>query len=369
MVCFSLKIQFRLGSISLFGRSGALASPKIKRTAVQSMVESALSRESSTPPYETPMSRSAKVLHADDSALAGTEGLPKATRLEDVGTKTRAAIQIWTGQAIAAQIHSKMLSTAYSRWLYNKATRLPRLRDLPTSSSFDDTILYLKVGNDHLVLAQSESYIRNMGKDLRGLLLSELQVASANSLREVFDDCLTRQQPSYTRFISSLSERNVYWESLNLPLSVDGRSKPMLTLSCMAMLSEKIDVLQVFYDRSPIGIIAAVPIMDGRNKTDDARILTMNAKARQILKQDESRIALHSIGEMIQFLGKTLQWIATGTATEGQQTQIRYRDPAGEDFTMTIEMINQFVLISLAEQAKSDAPAPINRFARLLGLG
>lgn len=72
---------------------------------------------------------------------------------------------------------------------------------------------------------------------------------------------------------------------------------------------------------------------------------------------------------MIQFLGKTLQWSATGAATEGPQTQIHYRDPAGEEFTMTIEMINQFVPISLAERARSDAPSPINRFARLLGLG
>jgi len=316
------------------------------------------------------MSQNAKAVHAqDDAALAAAEGLPTATRPEDVGTRTRAAIQIWTGQAIGDQIHSKMLSTAYRRWLYNRATRLPRLRDLPTSSSFDDTILYLKVGNDHLVLAQSESYIRNMGKDLRGLLLSELQVASANSLREVFDDCIARQQPSYTRFISSLSERNVYWESLNLPLSADGRGKPTLTLSCMALLSEKIDVLQIFYDRSPIGIVAAVPIMNGQNKTDDARILTMNAKARQILKQDESRINLYSIGEMIQFLGKNLQWSGVDTASDGQQTQIRYRDPSGEEFSMTIELINQFVLISLAEQTKSDAPSTINRFARLLGLG
>jgi PAS domain-containing protein len=316
------------------------------------------------------MNQSSNALRVqDDLALGETQALPAAARPEDVGTGTRAAIQIWTGPAIADQIHSKMLNTAYRRWLYSKVSRLPRLRDVPTSSSFDDTILYLKVGNDHLVLAQSESYIRNMGKDLRGLLLSELKVATANSLREVFDDCLARQQPSYARFISSLSDRNAYWESLNLPLSVDGRSKPVLTLSCMAMLSEKIDVLQVFYDRSPIGIVAAVPIMDGQNKTDDARILTMNAKARQILRQDESRIELHSIGEMIRFLGKTLQWTATGTATDGQQTQIRYRDGAGEEFTMTIEMINQFVLISLAEQAKmSDQPSPMNRFARLLGL-
>ena len=316
------------------------------------------------------MKQTSKVLRAqDDPALAEAQALPAATRPEDVGTGTRAAIQIWTGQAIGDQIHSKMLNTAYRRWLYSKATRLPRLRDVPTSSSFDDTILYLKVGNDHLVLAQSESYIRNMGKDLRGLLLSELQVATANSLREVFDDCIAQQQPSYARFISSLSDRNAYWESLNLPLSVDGRSKPVLTLGCMAMLSEKIDVLQVFYDRSPVGIVAAVPIMDGQNKTDDARILTMNAKARQLLRQDESRIALHSIGEMIQFLGKTLHWSGVDKASDGQQTQIHYRDPAGEEFTMTIEMINQFVLISLAERAKAGAPSAVTRFARLLGLG
>jgi hypothetical protein len=72
---------------------------------------------------------------------------------------------------------------------------------------------------------------------------------------------------------------------------------------------------------------------------------------------------------MIKFLGKTLQWSGIDTASDGQQTRIRYRDPAGEEFTMTIEMLNQFVLISLAEQAKPDQPSPVNRFARLLGLG
>ena len=77
------------------------------------------------------------------------------------------------------------------------------------------------------------------------------------------------------------------------------------------------------------------PVSDGKQAH---RILTMNARAQEILRQDESRIELHSIGEMIQFLGKTLQWSATGTATEGPQTQIHYRDPAGEEFTMTIEI-------------------------------
>jgi hypothetical protein len=93
------------------------------------------------------------------------------------------------------------------------------------------------------------------------------------------------------------------------------------------------------------------------------------AMQRRSLQSRHGWQKIRRVGEMIQFLDKTLQCNATGTATEGPQTQIRYRDPVGEEFTMTIEMINQFVLISLAEQVKSDAPSPINRFARLLGLG
>ena len=102
---------------------------------------------------------------------------------------------------------------------------------------------------------------------------SELKFATANSLRDIFDDCLASKQPAYARYISSLSEQNVYWETLILPLTADQHSEPVFTLSYMAMLSEKIDILQILYDRSPIGIIAAVPIMNGQNKTDDARIL------------------------------------------------------------------------------------------------
>ena len=36
--------------------------------------------------------------------------------------------------------------------------------------------------------------------------------------------------------------------------------------------------------------------MNGQNKTDDARILTMNNKATQILKQETARNELHSVG-------------------------------------------------------------------------
>lgn len=317
------------------------------------------------------MSQTANASAAQGSSAPAQNSVvvPPPAKAKDAGSASRAAIQIWTGKAIGDQIHSKSLGNAYRQWLFHRASRQPRLRDIyfKGSNSFDDTLLNLKVGNDHIVVSQSDSYIRNVGRDLRGSISSELKFATANSLRDIFDDCLARKQPAYARYISSLSEQNVYWETLILPLAADEHSEPVFTMSYMAMLSEKTDILQILYDRSPVGIIAAVPIMDGQNKTDDARILTMNNKARQILKQDPARSQLHSVGEMLHFLRDGLHWSATGTSSEQQITRVDYRDSAGHEFSMTIELINQFVLISIAERDQPEAKTT-NRFARLLGL-
>jgi hypothetical protein len=171
------------------------------------------------------------------------------------------------------------------------------------------------------------------------------------------------------RYISSLSDQNVYWEALVLPLSVDEQSEPIFAMSYVSLLSEKIDVLQILYDRSPVGIVAAVPIMNGLDKTDDARILTMNGKAREILKQDPTRSPMHTVGELIRYLSQDLGWAGIRTSVEGVATRIDYRDPEGQQFSMTIELIHQVVLISLARQQDQHDVKTTGRLARLLGLG
>ncbi|MGQ0686473.1 hypothetical protein [Bradyrhizobium sp.] len=303
---------------------------------------------------------------ADDNIIA-------PVRSTDTGANTRAAIQTWTGKAIAEQIHAKQLSAAYRLFMYHRATRQPTLRDMYTkgSNTLGDSVLSVKIGEEHVVVAQSEEYLRNLGKDLRGTRSSDLKFATANSLHDLYDECLALKRPAYARYISSLSDQNVYWEVLILPLAADDRSPPIFTMCCAAMLSEKIDVLQILYDRSPVGIVAAVPIMNGQNKTDDARILTLNAKARQILKQDASRGRMHTVGELVRYLGESLRWSATNTSSDGQATNVEYRNPVGELFVMTIELVNQIVLITIAERGKPDAGEikTSNRFARLLGLG
>lgn len=239
-----------------------------------------------------------------------------------------------------------------------------------SAETFGDSVVSLKVGDDHIVVSQSEGYIRHLGQDLRGVRTSELKFATANSLRELYDDSLARKRPIYARYISSLSDQNVYWETLILPLAVDEQSAPVFTVSYVAMLNEKIDILQILYDRSPVGIVAAVPIMNGQNKTDDARILTMNGKAKQILRQGPASGPMHTVGELIRFLGEGLSWTGIATAREGQATRIDYRNPEGEVFSVTIELVNQLLLITFAERDQHQPDVRTsNRFARLLGLG
>ncbi|MGC2778559.1 MAG: hypothetical protein WA418_23305 [Bradyrhizobium sp.] len=326
------------------------------------------------------MSPASSATHPRPDPEAASDGAAiTPVRASDTGAASRAAIQAWTGKVIAEQIHAKPLGEAYRHWLYHRVTRQPLLRDLYSKSfsAYGDTLLALKAGDDHVVVSQSDSYIRSLGQDLRGVRMSELKFATANSLREIYDQCLKTRQPVYARYISSLSDQNAYWEVLVLPLAMKSQSEPLFSMSFVSMLSEKIDVLQILYDRSPVGIVAAVPIMNGQNKTDDARILTMNAKARQILRQDSARHQIHTVGELIRYVGDSLGWTATQTALEGNATRIDYRNGDGDLFSLTIEIVNQIILIAVAElnrpemSENSETPEvkTAGRFARILGLG
>jgi hypothetical protein len=119
-------------------------------------------------------------------------------------------------------------------------------------------------------------------------------------------------------------------------------------------------------DRAGAIIIAAVPIMDGKRTTDDARVLTMNSKAREILRIPEGKGHPHTVGR---YLNAVLRWAPHSKSAQGQSTTIEYADPDGARFLVTIEMINHFILISLAAAVAEEAEAPSrSRFARLLGL-
>jgi PAS domain-containing protein len=261
----------------------------------------------------------------------------------------QAAVQTWNGVRIGSEIHGRALAAAYRQWLLLKPTRLPRLKDMIESMSnpSDDWLLMLRTGDDYVVVSQSESYIRNIGHDLRGSLASDLKFPTANSMKLIYDDCIAQRQPTYARYISSLSQQNVYWETLVLPLAADGGGRPIFGLSIVAPLNEKTDILQILYDRSPIGMIAAVPTMNSVNKTDDGRILTMNARARQLLRLPPDGQQLYYVGQLVPYMRENLGWTRTGTSLDGHTTRLTFDTEDGTKHSVTIELINQFILISI----------------------
>lgn len=138
-----------------------------------------------------------------------------------------ATVQTWNGASINAEIHGRTLAAAYRQWLLLKPTRQPRLKDMIAAASnpADDMLLNLRMGDDYIVVSQSESYIRNVGRDLRGSLISELKFPTANSTKLIYDDCIAQRHPIYARYISSLSQQNIYWEALVLPLAANERGQ------------------------------------------------------------------------------------------------------------------------------------------------
>jgi hypothetical protein len=114
-------------------------------------------------------------------------------------------------------------------------------------------------------------------------------------------------------------------------------------------------------------MLAAVPIMDGRNKTEDARVLTLNPKAREILSIAPER-TVHTVGELLHYIRDELKWSIKQTVSEGKTTIVKYLTPSEKEVEVAIELINQFILISITEQVHEKDQASPSRFARLLGL-
>ena len=103
----------------------------------------------------------------------------------------------------------------------------------------------------------------------------------------------------------------------------------------------------------------------------------MNGKAREILRQDPAANPIHTVGELVRYLGGGLSWTGVATSQDGNATRIDYRNPEGDLFSMMIEIINQLILITISELGQPDRNAEpdrpdaktVKRFARLLGLG
>jgi hypothetical protein len=265
---------------------------------------------------------------------------------------TSLAVQTWAGLDIPTEVHSRVLAGAYRAWMAAVLKRLPRFNDMVESNArvaLDDMMLLTKTDNDYLVVAQSANYIRNVGRDLRGLSLSEFKVPIANAMKEIYDTCVTKREPVYARYVSELSQQSIYWEVLVVPLAADDSGKPAFVLNMVSLIDDKSAVMQMVFDRSPVGMIVSVPTQGEGGKTEDGIILSINDRAKSMLRLADRQRQIQTLRQLGPWFRDGTAWTQIASTTDNGRPKIYYRDDAAKNFAVTIEAISRFVLFSIVE--------------------
>jgi hypothetical protein len=267
-----------------------------------------------------------------------------------------AHVQYWTGPDIPIEINDQRLSIAYHAWVKVAGEATPRLKDFLTSATapvVEDSMLFLAVNGDYLVVSQGESHRRKVGRDLRGRLQTEFNVPIIPVMADLYDRCIAERLPIYTRYVSDLAASSVYWEGLSVPLKGDDHGHSNFIMKIATPIDSKSDILQMILDRSPVGMIAAVPIGEvlGVDQIIDGRIVSINARAKELLKFDENGSRVHYIRDLALWLRETAGWTRTEIKIEGKTTRFRYHDTANRGYTVTMEAIRRYVLFSIMEDA------------------
>ena len=263
-------------------------------------------------------------------------------------------MRAWIGTKIPELVHSPDLLQLYTRWTSLIGKKLPRVNELlgaERDSVLNDSMLLLCLPNDFTFVHHGPAAVKMIGTNLTGLLLSERNTAIARAVQKVYLKCAALAEPFYVRHVSSnASNQHFFIEQIVLPLAVDERREVGCILVCSAPLDDKSDLLQVVFERSQIGMIAASSTHDDTGRLQDGRILLINARARAILKLPESMDRIHTVRDLGPWFRDGALWTKTNVATEGKLTHIHYRDRgSGTSYRVTIEPIERFVLFSIIE--------------------
>jgi hypothetical protein len=274
---------------------------------------------------------------------------------------TGAHVQYWIEDDIPVEVDAERLLAAHSAWCRLANGGLPRLCDLLESEARGadaDLLLYLKLDDDYLVVAQGADRVRHVGRDLRGRTMTGFTLSVGEVLKELYDACFAQQTAIYARFVTDLASDGIYWEGLFLPVKGDDGGHTRFMATYATPIDNKTDVLQMVLDRLPTGTIVAVPVGPGRPNRFDGRIILINASAKKILKFDERGSRVNYIRDLLPWIRNTVGWTRVSLMVKGQKTCVQYRDRSNRIYSVTIESLNRFILFSIVEDDRDISSAP-----------
>jgi hypothetical protein len=273
--------------------------------------------------------------------------------MPNLSVSSEAGVQHWTGNEIAKICHSPTLLARLAHWNKLSAGGMPTLRDLynlEDASALDHAMVMLQFGDDFIYVHQGQEMLRSYGWAFRGAVLSQIEGALTQAFLELFNACLRSAQPIYIQFIAEFSEKHVGWERLLLPAVADGINSPKFLISYTLPLDDKAEILTAVFEKSPVGMIAAAPPIGKERSLDEARVLMITAKAREMLKLPPKGAVVHTIRDLRRWMKEILNWAQGTTQTEGLHPVLHYSDlQNGRRITISVEPIGRFVIYSLEE--------------------
>ena len=74
----------------------------------------------------------------------------------------------------------------------------------------------------------------------------------------------------------------------------------------------------------------------------------MNQRARDLLKVPQGSPPIYHVGQLLAYFRDSLFWTRTSTINDAGMTQLIFTDTEKTEHSVKIEILNQFILISVA---------------------
>jgi PAS domain-containing protein len=265
-------------------------------------------------------------------------------------------VQFWSGSDVARLIKSRELAQMHERWCTMVASRLPRLNEFLGSDphpALVNAMLLSPRGKDLLFVHHGPGVAKIIGANFTGKLHSELVTPTSTAIHRVYLRSIEIGQAFYLRFISSFSQQHFCIEQIILPLAADDQRQVGLLLIYSAPMDYQLEVLRVIFERSQVGMIAAIADYDQSGKLQDGRVLLINARARAILKIPENDRRIASVSDLGPWFRSGALWTKVKVVSNGGQNHILYRDQfSGDNYRLSIEPFDRFVLFNIIEVPK-----------------
>ena len=260
-------------------------------------------------------------------------------------------VKVWEGDGLLEACRSPVLAGQYQRWKAAPGTGgMPLLRDVYGSAEegdLDDAMLLLQQGSDFIYVFQGSASVHSYGRLFRGTALSDIEGSLARPLRELYNRAASTGLPIYLQFAAEFSSNHITWERILLPVFGDRRHISRFLLMYSAPLDDKFEILTAVFERSPIGMIAACRA--NAATLEQARVLMVNARARDLLGLPSEGRAVATIRELRAWIADVAKWRLLSTSPNGERTKLSYVDEKGRAYVVLLEPLGRYAVFHVID--------------------